>query len=67
MDEINDCGIGVRVLGSNSIKPSKKGHSENHVLVYIVGALICNGEGLYYADSDGVLVSKGERSIKTSI
>lgn len=62
VDEINDCGIGVRALGSNPIKSNKKGHGEKHVPVYIAGAFICDGEWLY-ADSDGVLVSKGELSI----
>ncbi|XP_010545305.1 PREDICTED: putative 4-hydroxy-4-methyl-2-oxoglutarate aldolase 3 isoform X2 [Tarenaya hassleriana] len=62
VDEINGCDIGVRALGSNPLKSSKKGHGEKHVPVHIGGTLIKDGEWLY-ADSDGILISKTELSV----
>ena len=62
VDEINDCDVGVRALGSNPLKSSKKGHGEKNVPVNIGGTLIRDGEWLY-ADSDGILISKTELSV----
>lgn len=62
VDEINDCDVGVRALGSNPLKSSKKGHGEKNVAVYMGGTLIRDGEWLY-ADSDGILISKTELSV----
>ncbi|KAF2614567.1 hypothetical protein F2Q70_00007938, partial [Brassica cretica] len=62
VDEINDCDVGVKALGSNPLKSSKKGHGEKNVPVNIGGTLIRDGEWLY-ADSDGILISKTELSV----
>ncbi|KAF1873878.1 hypothetical protein Lal_00029584 [Lupinus albus] len=62
VDEINECGIGVRALASHPLKSNKKGNGEKHVPVYVGGTLIREGEWLY-ADNDGILVSKFELSI----
>ncbi|XP_018731697.1 putative 4-hydroxy-4-methyl-2-oxoglutarate aldolase 3 [Eucalyptus grandis] len=62
VDEINECGIGVRALASNPLKSSKKRVGEKHVPVYVAGTLIRDGEWLY-ADSDGVIVAKTELSV----
>lgn len=62
VDEINECGIGVRALASNPLKSSKKRVGEKHVPVYVAGTLIRDGEWLY-ADSDGVIVSKTKLAV----
>lgn len=62
VDEINNCDIGVRALGTNPLKSNKKGMGEKHVVVQIGGTLIHEGEWLY-ADNDGILVSKFELSV----
>lgn len=62
VDEINNCDVGVRALGTNPLKSNKKGLGEKHVAVHIGGTLIHEGEWLY-ADSDGILVSKFELSL----
>ncbi|CAN6870121.1 unnamed protein product [Brassica oleracea] len=61
-DEINECDVGVRALGSDPLQFSKKSHCEKYVAVYIGGTLIRDGEWLY-VDSDGVLISKTELSV----
>ncbi|XP_022949864.1 putative 4-hydroxy-4-methyl-2-oxoglutarate aldolase 3 [Cucurbita moschata] len=63
VDEINNCDVGVRALGTNPLKSNKKGLGEKHVPVHIGGTLIHEGEWLY-ADSDGILVSKFELSVE---
>ncbi|CAN1355123.1 Putative 4-hydroxy-4-methyl-2-oxoglutarate aldolase 3 [Linum perenne] len=62
VDEINECGIGVRALGTNPVKPGKRQLGEKHVDVDVGGSLIRDGEWLY-ADSDGILVSKSKLSL----
>ncbi|KAL5981287.1 hypothetical protein ACLOJK_015342 [Asimina triloba] len=61
VDEINECGIGVRALSSHPLKSNKKGSGEKHVPLHFAGALIHDGEWLY-ADTDGILISKLELS-----
>ncbi|KAG6397380.1 hypothetical protein SASPL_143547 [Salvia splendens] len=62
VDEINGCDVGVRALASHPQKSYKRGIGEKHVPVNIAGTLIHDGEWLY-ADSDGILISKGELSL----
>ncbi|VAI94114.1 putative 4-hydroxy-4-methyl-2-oxoglutarate aldolase 2 [Triticum dicoccoides] len=62
VDEINECDIGVRALGSHPMKSDKRGVGEKHVPVTVAGARICDGEWLY-ADADGILVSRTELSV----
>ncbi|CAF2329456.1 unnamed protein product [Brassica rapa subsp. trilocularis] len=62
VDEINECDVGVRALGSDPLQSSKKGHCEKYVVVYIGGTLIRDGEWLC-VDSNGVLISKTELSV----
>lgn len=62
VDEINGCDVGVRALASHPQKSNKKGLGEKHVPINIAGTMIHDGEWLY-ADSDGILISKGELSI----
>ncbi|KAF7105267.1 hypothetical protein CFC21_106096 [Triticum aestivum] len=62
VDEINECDIGVRALGSHPMKSDKRGVGEKHAPVTVAGARICDGEWLY-ADADGILVSRTELSV----
>ncbi|XP_047970556.1 putative 4-hydroxy-4-methyl-2-oxoglutarate aldolase 3 [Salvia hispanica] len=62
VDEINGCDVGVRALASHPQKSYKRGIGEKHVPINIAGTLIHDGEWLY-ADSDGILISKGELSL----
>ncbi|KAH7660287.1 Oxaloacetate decarboxylase protein [Dioscorea alata] len=62
VDEINACDVGVRALASHPQKSYKKGNGEKHIPVNIGGIIIHDGEW-FYADSDGILISKTELSI----
>ncbi|KAK4745757.1 hypothetical protein SAY87_012069 [Trapa incisa] len=59
VDEINGCAIGVRAVGSNPLKSSRRGAGERNCPIYVAGHWIRDGEWLY-ADSDGIIVSKSE-------
>lgn len=62
VDEINECDIGVRALGSHPFKANKKGFGEKHAPIHIAGTRIGDGEWLY-ADADGILISRSELSV----
>ncbi|XP_074321163.1 putative 4-hydroxy-4-methyl-2-oxoglutarate aldolase 2 [Silene latifolia] len=62
VDEINECDIGVRALGSHPMKAKRKGNGEMQVGINVGGTRICDGEWLY-ADSDGILISRLELSV----
>ncbi|KAG9448883.1 hypothetical protein H6P81_008848 [Aristolochia fimbriata] len=62
VDEINECDIGIRALGSQPAQAGKKVPGEKHVPLFVGGAFIHDGEWLY-ADADGVVVSKTQLSL----
>ncbi|EMS62724.1 hypothetical protein TRIUR3_10621 [Triticum urartu] len=61
VDEINECDVGVRALGSHPMKSDKRGMGEKHVPVTVAGTRICDGEWLY-ADADDVVPIEVARS-----
>ncbi|CAO2828355.1 unnamed protein product [Amaranthus hypochondriacus] len=65
VDEINECDIGVKALGTCPVKSNKKGLGDKHGVVHFGGVVINDGDWLW-ADGDGILVSKHQLSTTSS-
>eukprot|EP00243_Klebsormidium_subtile_P001729 TRINITY_DN13217_c0_g1_i1.p1 TRINITY_DN13217_c0_g1~~TRINITY_DN13217_c0_g1_i1.p1 ORF type:complete len:173 (-),score=25.16 TRINITY_DN13217_c0_g1_i1:238-756(-) len=59
VDEIAECKIGVRALGTHPRKSMKRGAGDKDVAISFGGTTIRPGE-FVYADGDGVLVSRSK-------
>lgn len=58
-DEIKQFAVGIKALAPHPLKPGKRDGGLRDVPVVVGGTIVCPGDYIY-ADSDGVLVSKGE-------